>query len=207
MGLSAVPDQCATVLVVGNTFAPPTVMSEAWIAESGTAIGAGVVPALAVEARNGRATVSPPSTVSLRAMRRVIRSLRIADMSVALSHTAPDAALRTGRDGTRGHSENPARRTPRPRGNSPRGHADKPAWNKTLATVSDGRPSSVTAPGQDPPSVPGSRPPHTRLMPCRPVGPDGAANRPFCSPPLTTTKEIGSSTERRLTDQACAHGR
>jgi hypothetical protein len=28
------------------------------------------------------------------------------------------------------------------------------------------------------------------------VGPDGAANRPFCSPPLTTTKEIGSSTER-----------
>jgi hypothetical protein len=76
-------------------------------------------------------------------------------MSVTLSHTAPDAALRTGWDGARGHSENPASRTPRPRGNSPRGHADKPAWNKTLATVSDGRPSSVTAPGQDPPSVPG----------------------------------------------------
>jgi hypothetical protein len=38
---------------------------------------------------------------------------------------------------------------------------------KALATVSDGRPSSVTAPGQDPHSVPESRPPHTRLMPCR----------------------------------------
>src|SRR5215831_9428135 len=97
-GLSAVPNQCATVLVVGNTFAPPTVMSEAWIAESGTAIGAGGVPALAVEARNGKATASPASTVSLRAMRRAIRSLRIADTSVALSHTPPDAALhhRTG---------------------------------------------------------------------------------------------------------------
>src|SRR6266705_4762548 len=66
-GLSAVPNQCVSVLVVGRGFAPLMVMVEAWIAESGTVIGAGVVPAPAVDATKGRVSVNPASTASLRA--------------------------------------------------------------------------------------------------------------------------------------------
>jgi hypothetical protein len=47
-----------------------------------------------------------------------------------VSGTAPDATRHTGREPARGRSGNSAPRTPRPRGNSPRGHADKPACNK-----------------------------------------------------------------------------
>src|SRR6516225_2201379 len=85
-GLNAVPKKCVTVLVDGCGLAPPTVVDMAWIAESGTTIGAGASPALAGDARNGMAMATPAARVSFPANGRIIRS----PLNVGTLRSVPD---------------------------------------------------------------------------------------------------------------------